>query len=44
MQPREQGKTGLLIVVLRPRSCEGCESDGGSLAAREYSTADFTAE
>lgn len=42
MLPREQGKTGLLIVVLGPRSREGCESDGGSLAVREYATADFT--
>lgn len=36
MQPREQGKTGLLIVVLGPRSCEGCETDGGSLAVWVY--------
>lgn len=36
MQPREQGKTGLLIVVLGPRSCEGCETDGGSLAVWDY--------
>lgn len=44
MQPREQGKTGLLIVVLVPRSCEGCEADAGSLAVQEYSAADATAE
>lgn len=44
MPPREQGKTGLLIVVLGPRSCEGCETDGGSLAMRDYGATDFTEE
>lgn len=32
IQPREQGKTGLLIVALGPRSCEGCETGAGLFA------------